>query len=172
MLGLANNAYLYRDSLAQYCRNAFQGIPVNTYGNEVLDYISPELPKDINKQINIFSLLLNTNNWGTENIDLDKIDIRDIQEEVQERIRRGNSKRLDPNIFSDLENNDYERMAKIKASEYRKQGQIISQMDTDILLIDELPPQLKSRFYFGENDKNVPYLAFPWIRKEDPWRRK
>jgi hypothetical protein len=167
------NTVKFRDSITATLKKFFGqgGINADVYSYKDQDITDLKLAnlRQPRSTINVISLLLNSTNWGTEEIDSSSIDPRDIQEETFYTSRRCNSSRFDKAIFANREESVYKQMAKIKANEYRKQGDIVKNLGGRIVLMDELPPSLKTRFL--TNKKDLLFL-FPWIRSNDDWRNQ
>ncbi|MCD4811876.1 hypothetical protein K8R14_04780 [bacterium] len=164
----------YRDSLVCKLRDTFSknGIWVDicSYGDQDITNLGLRETKIQKSTINVISLMLNTLNWGTDEIDSRFIDQKDIKEEAFYTSRRcNNSRRFDKTIFADKEDSVYVQMARIKAKEYREQGKIVKDLGGKIILMDELPPALKTRFLTNKGDL---LFIFPWIRNEDVWRTR
>lgn len=168
-----SNAQMYRDDLTDNIRKTFyeNAINVDIFSFGDLDVTNLSLDKAVpmKSSINVMSLLLNTTNWDIEEIQNGEIDERDIAEEAFYTSRRCNSGRLDPNVFARLPEEVYRQIARIKACGYRKQGEIVRKIGGKIILMDELPPALKTR-YLSKN-KDLLFL-FPWIREGDAWKNQ
>ncbi len=169
-----SNAQMYRDDLTENLRKVFyeNGISADifNFGDQDVTTLSLDEAVPTKSSINVMSLLLNTANWGTEEIGEGEIDERDILEEAFYTSRRCNSERFDPNVFAGLPIDAYEQIARIKACGYRKQGEIVKRIGGKILLMDELPPALKTRF-LAKNPSDLLFI-FPWIREEDAWKNQ
>jgi hypothetical protein len=165
------NVTTYRDSLVCILRETFtrNGISVDIcdYGDQNVANLGLDETNIQKSSINVISLMLNTSTWETEQIDPTRIDFKDIEEESFYTSRRCNSKRFDSTIFAENDITVYEQMARIKVNEYRKQGRMVSELGGKIILMDELPPALKTRFFTNQSDL---LFIFPWIRNEDAWR--
>lgn len=167
------NVTTYKDSLASMLKETFtkNGVAVDicSYGDQDIANSGLEQTVLVKSTINVISLMLNTSIWGTEKIDYTSIEVADIDEEAYYTSRRCNSQRFDSTIFAGNDSTVYKQMAEIKAKEYRKQGKLVRKLGGKIILMDELPPALKTRFLTNEG-----YLlfVFPWIRNEDNWRNR
>jgi len=171
--GYIQNVTAYRDSLINTFRERLfkKGLYIDVYGykdqdisNLYLEQTSIQRPT-----VSVISLMLNTSIWGTDTINPLDIDQRDIIEEAFYTSRRCNSPRFDPTIFAGRTPAVYQQIAEIKANEYRKQGEMVKKLGGKIILMDELPPALKTRFLTNKKDL---LFIFPWIRDEDRWRNQ
>ncbi len=166
-----SNTSSYRDSLAKALRAELVGgridADVYTYKDKDITTMSLEQITPSKSLINVISLTLNTTNWGTERIE--ETDEKDIEEESYYTSRRCNSTRFDPSVFANQNVEIYREMSKIKINEYKKQGELVQEIGGRIVLMDELPPALKSRFF--NTNSNLLFL-FPWIRDNDIWKTK
>jgi len=173
------NVAAYRDSLVGELRNSFlkeniEAGVMNCQSSSVTNSIGIFEKNYPNRSVvNVISLSLNVASaWDTREIDFSKefVEMGDIAEEAFYTERRCNSPRFDPNIFANLAKGEYERMARIKMNSYRRQGEMVRGIGGRIVLMDELPPALKTRFLNNRNS-NLLFL-FPWIRERDAWRTK
>ncbi|MHC1717002.1 MAG: hypothetical protein AB9915_03935 [Candidatus Dojkabacteria bacterium] len=173
------NVVSYRDSLVGEIRKIFikENIKADIFDYEKLSVTDTGRTYDkysTNRSaVNVISLSLNTaTGWNTQEIDGEKevVEGGDVSEEAFYTSRRCNSPRFDPNVFANLSQEAYEKMARIKMNSYRRQGEMVRKIGGRIVLMDELPPALKTRFLNNDNS-NLLFL-YPWIREGDAWRTR
>jgi hypothetical protein len=164
---LAERVSRYRESIAVYLRSVFAKLgdlaDVWTFGN---DAVSLEDARGTGRNgIYIISLLLNTDLWGYNGLDLSCADPGDVEDCRAELLSwLADEQKFDAQLYRDCSEADIMEIVAGVFGSYRDQGRYL-QAGGRIVLVDELPPQMNCRMLrAGCGDL---LFLFPWIRSEN-----
>lgn len=169
-----DRATKFRNDVAQvlmFTSSRFGNIcDIWTYGDDQVDL---ESTRSIDRSgVHVVSLLLNTGMWEIPSLAPKNYDKGDFREELYYTKRRmNNPDRFDPSIFADVPDDIVQKCVLLKFACYEDQARYVSKDSPcgSLVLMDELPPQLKCRMLSNNDCDNIRYM-FPWIREEDEAR--